>query len=73
MSLTVCLLNSQPGNIPPPPLGVNGAASAAFGDIMFFGGVEGVNEGESTLNFPRPKLLQPRNMVSCLTSSFPSA
>ena len=39
------------------PLGVNGAAPAAFGDIRFFGGVDGVNAGESTLNLPRPKLI----------------
>jgi hypothetical protein len=38
------------------PLGVNGAASATFGDMTFFGGVDGVKEGESTLNFPRPWL-----------------
>jgi hypothetical protein len=36
---------------------VKGAASAALGEIMFLGGVDGVNDGESTLNFPRPKLL----------------
>jgi hypothetical protein len=46
------------------PLGVKGAASAAFGDIMFLGGVDGVNDGESTLNFPLPKLFRRRALLA---------
>jgi hypothetical protein len=39
---------------------------------MFLGGVDGVNDGESTLNFPRPKLLHSitvSNSNRCLKSS----
>ena len=36
---------------------MNGGASASFGEMTFFGGVDGVKDGESTLNLPRPKLL----------------
>lgn len=55
--------NQGPRCIPLRFLGVKGAASAAFGDIRFLGGVEGVKEGESTLNFPRPKLLQNKDCI----------
>lgn len=50
------VMKSMTDNVPVPARGVNGAASTAFGDMMFFGGVDGVNEGESTLNLPRPRL-----------------
>lgn len=42
--------------IPDAPFGVNGGASATLADMSVFGGVDGVNDGESTLNFPRPML-----------------
>lgn len=46
------------------PFGVNGGASATLADMSVFGGVDGVNDGESTLNFPRPMLFAP--FAGCL-------